>query len=313
MSLNASRLLMVNYHYIRDPAAYAYPGIHPIDPAEFQKGVEMMAGRFHMASPDEAEAFVHGAGELPRDSVLLTFDDGLSDHQVAVDEVLDPMGIKAAFFIASQPMAERRGLMVHKAHYLRATTPPLEFRDAFIAALPEHWRGALEDESVIQGGEIYVYDEAPIAQLKYLMNFHLPHDVVDEVTTAMLLDRGESDETFCQHTYMTTAQIAKLHRSGHGIAAHGHTHTPFSALTPGDLEDEISRNIECLIDITGARPKWLSYPTGRESAMPADSAALCDRFGFRIGVTLRVGWVSAHDPADRLRRININELPEMLA
>ena len=43
MSLNASRLLMVNYHYIRDPAAYAYPGIHPIDPAEFQKGVEMMA------------------------------------------------------------------------------------------------------------------------------------------------------------------------------------------------------------------------------------------------------------------------------
>jgi peptidoglycan/xylan/chitin deacetylase (PgdA/CDA1 family) len=303
---------LVNYHYIRDPGAYAYPGIHPIDPAAFRKGVEMMAGRFHMATPDEAEAFVHGEAELPRDSVLLTFDDGLADHQIAVDEVLDPMGIKSAFFIASQPFTEGRGLMVHKAHYLRATTPPMEFRDAFIAALPEQWQGTLDDEVVVKGGAIYVYDETPIAQLKYLMNFHLPHDVVDEVTTAMLRDRGESDERFCKHTYMTSAQIANLYKSGHGIAAHGHTHTPFSALTPDDLNDEIARNIDCLVEITGARPKWLSYPTGRESAMPADSADLCKRFGFRIGVTLKVGWISAHDPAHHLCRININELPEMV-
>jgi peptidoglycan/xylan/chitin deacetylase (PgdA/CDA1 family) len=307
-----SRLLLVNYHYIRDPSVYAYPGIHALDPQAFRNGVDRMRARFHMASPEEAEAFVYGEGELPRDSVLLTFDDGLADHRAAVDEVLDPLGIRAVFFIASQPLSESRALMVQKVHYLRATIPPDEFHVAFIAALPENRRKALDDIEVARANAMYVYDEPPIARLKYLINFHLPQNVVDQVATKMMADHGENEANFCARTYMAPVDIKKLHDTGHLIAAHGHSHTPFSVMTPADLDEEITRNLHCLGDVIGVRPRWLSYPNGRESAIPDDCENLCERFGFRIGVTLNVGWISQNDAAHRLKRININELADLV-
>src|SRR5262245_51975026 len=122
-----SRLLFVNYHYIRDPAAYRYPGIHPIGIAEFRAQVEQLRDRVRFALPAEVEAFILDGRALPGPSVVPTFDDGLMDHWQAACEVLDPLGIRGAFFVCSRPAIAKRALMVHKIQWLRAHTRPSEF------------------------------------------------------------------------------------------------------------------------------------------------------------------------------------------
>jgi peptidoglycan/xylan/chitin deacetylase (PgdA/CDA1 family) len=308
----SGRLLLVNYHYIR-PADYPYPGIHPIEPDAFAAEAEMLAARFHMATPAEAEAFLLGRNDLPGDSILLTFDDGMVDHGRAAREVLDPLGIKGAFFVPSQPNLEGRGIMVHKMHWLRATTDPDDFRDAFLDALDEDARVLETDPEVAAKAEqIYVYDTPAVGRVKYLINFALPYGAVDAVADAMLAARGVGAADFCRDLYMMPEDIRALAAHGHLIGAHGSSHMPVTRL--GDnLDTDIAGNIADLAHITGARPMWLSYPYGRGDAIPQDTAAFCHQFNFAIGLTLDNGWNDGAGDPSRVKRINTNEVARFVA
>ena len=106
----SKQLLLVNYHYVRKPDAHPYPGIHPISPEAFAQQVERLARHLHIATPQEVEAFVLEGRSLPRDSVLITFDDGLVDHAETARDILDPLGLKAVFFVCSRPLTEERAV-----------------------------------------------------------------------------------------------------------------------------------------------------------------------------------------------------------
>ncbi len=304
------RLLFINYHYIRDPAQYAHPGIHPLAMSDFAAQVDWLAERYHMATPDEAEAFVGGEAGLPGPSVVLTFDDGMLDHQQAAREVLAPRRIRSVFFVSSKPLVERRAVMVHKIHWLRASSQPAAFRRAFMALLPKQWHPGEDPEIAAAAARIYVYDSPDDGRLKYLINFVLPYALMDEISSKLLAERGISEAEFCDDLYMTTEAMEALHRAGHCIGAHGHSHAPFTRLGDG-LAADIESNIDCLSAIGGERPRWVSYPYGRDWAIPDDAAGFCHRFGFHVGLTLAVGWNQDRLEPYALKRINTNEVAEV--
>lgn len=305
-------LLLVNYHYVRDPALYCYPGIHPLSPAGLGRQVERLASLLHVATPDEAEAFLLDGKALPGPSVLLTFDDGLVDHAWTARNILDPMGLKAFFFVCSRPLTEGRALAVHKVHYLRATTEPNQFRAELLAVLPDTWRSrrltGMESEAAAR---TYIYDSREHAEIKYLLNFLLPDDVVDEATSAMLAARGINERTFCRETYMDEAALRALELDGHRIGAHTHDHRPVTRL--GEAEERLMElNVSTIAAATGRSPAWISYPYGRDWALPADCADFCRRHGFSIGVTLMGEWVRPEHVPFALDRINTNEVDCLL-
>ncbi len=209
------QLLLVNYHYVRLAAAHPYPGIHPISPDAFAQQLERLAAQLHIATPEEVEAFVLQGRALPRDSVLITFDDGLIDHAETARAILDPMGVKAVFFVCSRPLTEQRAVAVHKIHWLRATTEPSPLslgtpRRACRAEWRERAMSATEQEAA--AARTYIYDTPQDGEIKYLLNFLLPGDVVDQVTSAMLARAGVSEAEFCRRTYMDAAALRSSSR-----------------------------------------------------------------------------------------------------
>ena len=312
--LTRGKLLFINFHYVRDPDQYDHPGIHPIAPEEFRWQVEMLAARFHMATPQEAEAFVYGQAELPGPSVLLTFDDGLTDHAEAARDVLDPLGIKSICFVLSRPLMERRAVAIHKVHWLRATAEPIAFREAFLSHLPDPSK-RLFDEGVepSEAQAAYPYDSLADAKLKCLLNFHIALEVVDDICSRMLAERGIDEATFCGSIYMSDDNLRELHANGHMIAAHGHTHTAFARLDYQNMIEEITQSMDCIEAITASRPTWLSYPNGRASMIPHDATNACQELGIRLALTLKVGWNSGDESPFRLNRVNTNELNKVLA
>jgi peptidoglycan/xylan/chitin deacetylase (PgdA/CDA1 family) len=314
-----SRLLFVNFHYIRDPGQFTvaaadeaqFSGIHPLTTKAFAAQIAWLGDHFHMATPEEAEAHVLGKSRLPKPSVVVTFDDGLVDHKPAA-QVLENAGIRGVFFVTSRPLTERLPLVVHKVHWLRATTRPDKFRNEFNGLVPEEWSDSGRGEADAEAAaKIYVYDSAADATLKYRINFQLPLTVVDAVTTTMLHARGITAGDFCQATYLDRAGIRALHDAGHTVAAHGHSHTPFSRLESGDLAADIGANVQCLVDVLDARPGWVSYPYGRDWAVPDDTGGFCRQFGFSVGLTLKAGWNDHGADPTRLNRINTNEVEKI--
>lgn len=321
MSARPGRLLLVNYHYIRgpgefsvrDPGEVRFAGIHPMLPAEFAAQVRMLADQFHMASPAEARAFVEGdADALPGPSVALTFDDGLAEHARVAADVLEPAGIRGWFFVPSKPAVERRALAVHKVHWLRATLGP-KFPAAFDALLPAIWRRGGDAKGEAAARRIYPYDSGADAVLKYRINFTLPQGVVDRVASELLAAGGIDEAQFCARTYLDSAALRRLNKAGHVVGAHGHSHTAFSRLSGEDLDRDVNANRAFLRDLTGADPYWVSYPYGRDWAVPEDAEGFCRRFGFGAGITLATGWNRPGQSRFRLLRINTNEVNEIAA
>jgi peptidoglycan/xylan/chitin deacetylase (PgdA/CDA1 family) len=308
-----SRLLFVNYHYIRDPAVYRYPGIHPISMTEFRAQIDQLKDRALFASPVEVEAFALDGRSLPGPSVVPTFDDGLTDHWQAACEVLDPLGIKGAFFVCSRPAIVKRAPMVHKIQWLRAHTNPSEFATEFFSLIPPELRPSGHETWVTQAEQTYKYDTPMVARLKFALNFALPSELVDEVTSQMFVNRGIDEAGFCARTYMTDVQLRSLADRGHVVGVHGHTHNPFSRLGNALFED-VGANVTYLTKATGRAPSWVAYPYGRDDAIPDDAVltSLFRRFDFKIGLTLMGTWnVGGESPA-RLNRINTNELDAVI-
>ncbi|HEV7276278.1 MAG TPA: polysaccharide deacetylase family protein [Devosiaceae bacterium] len=307
------RLLLVNYHYVRDPKVYAYPGIHPLSPEQLRRQVGKLGSTLELLTPGEAEAYLLGRRPLDRPSALLTFDDGLVDHAWAAREILDPLHIKAVFFVCTRPLVEERALVVHKVHYLRATTEPEQFRREFLELLPGEWQGSeLSSEQREAARRTYIYDRPEHGDLKYLINFVLPEHVVDAVTTGMFEGHEIDEAEFCRRTYMDANALRALEASGHRVEAHTHDHRPVTTLGP-DESELMTRNVDVLTQVLGRRPTWISFPYGRDWALQPDPAAFCRRYGFQIGITLTGDWVRPEHRPYAVDRINTNEVDMVLA
>jgi len=306
---NNNTLLIVTYHYIRSENPYPFPGIHPLKLEDFIEQVQWLKDRFHFATPQEVVTFAHGNGDLPAPSVFLTFDDGLSDHVKVTGEVLEPLHIKAEFSLSSRPFKENRALMVHKIHWLRATTDPEEFRKEFFHLLPEtEVEMARGKETIHEATKHNPYDTPEHAIIKYLITFQLPHKLVDDMATEMFRSRGFSEASFCEEFYMNEQQIRYLTETGHIIGNHGHTHIPFSRLEEKQLQEEIRGSKSYFEKLTGVPQSWVSYPHGRQWAIPSHTDAFCKHFGFTIGLGVNAGWNREEQSPYHLNRVNPNEV-----
>lgn len=306
-------LLVVNYHYVRRRDRYPYPGIYPVDPKDFHEQVKWLADRFYTPTPEQVEAFALGRESLPGPGVFLTFDDGLADHGRVAREFLGPMGVKAAFAVSSRPIEEGKSLLVHKVHWLRATTEPGRFRAEFMGLVPGKWLESAWNEAAEKGAmETYVYDNPEDARLKYLINFLIPNEIADDVAGEMLRSRGVEEEEFCSRSYLGEKDIRELADAGHVVGNHGHSHIPFSRLSENGLDDEIRKSKGALERIMGVEQRWVSYPNGRTWALPKDPEGFCRRYGFTIGLGLDGGWNRMGEAPYKLMRLNENDVKKVL-
>ncbi|MBO6783597.1 MAG: polysaccharide deacetylase family protein [Alphaproteobacteria bacterium] len=313
MHKTSPALLVVTYHYIRDPESVRYPGIHPVSMDRLRDDLERMGKAATFATPSEAELFLRGLAEFDGPRVLVTFDDGLIDHWHAARDVLEPRGIKAAFFVSSRPMADRRALLVNKLQYVRSITPPEIFRRHFYDHVPPE-AGLLARQPAFRkkACDVYIHDHEEDACVKYLANFSLGFDDTEHLVDELLAHRSIDEGELCEALYMRPDHLRRLHADGHLIACHGHTHRPLGAMRDAEMDADVSACQEALHWILGERPGWISFPYGRGDAIPRDPGRLCDMFGFRVALTLSPDWnLPGQDPL-RVRRVTENQYTALL-
>ncbi|MEO0585233.1 MAG: hypothetical protein AAF135_23670, partial [Bacteroidota bacterium] len=195
-----NRLLILGYHYIRDPKSVKYSGIHPLAPEDFLEHLARLKKVAPPLTPQEAEVYLDGTVELEKPASFLTFDDGLyKDHGEITVPLLEANGLRGAFFICSQPYIEKKALTVHKIHWLRAHMPPSEFADTLLDLLPavyKQWPHHLELDLQQKIQNTYQFDTYEIAVLKFLINFVVPRGELDQATGIMLNAFGLDEKTF---------------------------------------------------------------------------------------------------------------------
>lgn len=92
---------------------------------------------------------------------------------------------------------------------------------------------------------------------------------------------------------LSATDVARLHRLGHVLGVHGHTHARWDRLSGNALALELNTSREILTDLCGAVPMHCAAPGG---FVTKETASVVKQLGFKSLRTMRWGFNEKRDP-----------------
>jgi peptidoglycan/xylan/chitin deacetylase (PgdA/CDA1 family) len=302
------------YHYVRDLKRSRFPGIKGLSLERFHRQLDYIQTHYTpITAEDLFEALSTPKRDLPPNPILLTFDDGYSDHFSNVFPLLDARGIGGCFFPPAQAILEHRVLDVNKIQFVLATIPDagalLEQVFSSLAEFrSEHALKSREEYLLTVSGE-HRYDTREVTVLKRLLQRELPEPVRAEIVRRLFAEHVTADEeAFACELYMSVDQIACLRRHGMHIGSHGYAHAWLNHISPQAQVIEIDRSLTFLGEFGIGKDEWtMCYPYGgfNDSLLRVLRDRQC-----RLGFTVEARTADL-DVDDRLTlpRLDTNDLP----
>lgn len=292
---------IVSYHHVADPEpAYPYdPDVADATSAQFRRQMETLSSFGTTITTDDlVRAF---AGEpLPRNPVMVTFDDGYrSCHDTAMP-ILRSLGMRATFFVATAFTSQRR----------------LYWWEKVALALSQ----ARRSQGTISYPEVTTVKARDPATRVWANNTIKNHPLLDvdrfvdglfaalDVPWSPAIEREHAERLI-----MTWDHVRALAAAGMDIESHTRTHRVLRTLASDQLHAELAgsrADIEEQID----KPIYgVAYPVGRSIANHPQLIEAVKTAGYKIGFTNtnRPNWVWPHALAGLLpmKMYDVGRLP----
>jgi peptidoglycan/xylan/chitin deacetylase (PgdA/CDA1 family) len=285
-------LLLLNYHRIGNPAACSFDRAVFSTTAEmFERQLDWLKGRFHLADATEVEAIANGRARVRTPTVHLTFDDGYLDNYRSAFPPLRARGIQGTFFLVTSFVGTTEPAWWDKlAYWLRKTTAP-EIRLTY----PHEYT---IDTALV----------APEARTKLVLDLLKSNDAVDteavlrDVERACGVDLPEGDAA---RIFMSWDEAREMVRGGMNIGSHTRSHKILSklshAMQRAELDDS-RRELEA--ELQQPIP-WLAYPVGRRNSFDSTTMALAEQSGYRLAFSYYGGVNRSRIAAYDVRRTTV--------
>lgn len=305
----SSSLIVVNYHHVRPELDREFPHLHGLTLQQFRHQLDVLERECELITPDDLEDAILARRSLPRRACLLTFDDGLRDHFETVLPELRRRGLKAAFFVCTQPITERILLSVHRAHllsgkfgYLALWAEILQIAGSLGIAGPGE---TIRHRAPLQ----YRYDDPETAGVKYYLNFVLNPEQRCAVLRKLFQSRLGEEASFVHRHYASVAQLEELRDAGMTIGLHSHRHLALAAVPVSVMQADLSENASRLKELLGMTPRWISYPYGGPDAWSVPVMQTAQEMGLVGGFTMtrRINQIPLTSMA--IGRLDTNDAP----
>ncbi len=191
---------------------------------EFVKDLDFFQKRYEFIDIHQLIAFQKQGKELPKDALLLTFDDGMREMYETVAPILTRKGIPAVFFLTTEFLNNKELFFRNKISllidYYKKNTH--NFSENKINQIFEKYRISFSNS--IEN----------LKQIKFQEN-----DLIQEIADFFKLDF----KAYLEHNkpYLTDKQVFELKKQGFAIGAHSLNHARFSELSP---EEQIAQTLE---------------------------------------------------------------------
>jgi peptidoglycan/xylan/chitin deacetylase (PgdA/CDA1 family) len=305
-------LTIVMYHYVRNLPRTRFPRIKGLLTENFEAQLEYIARHYAVCGLDQVIAAAQGNGDLPRNTCVLTFDDGLADHYETVLPRLLDRGYIGAFFPSACPVEENSVLDVHKLQFILAAVTDFEALGKELLRKLREYRLRFEipsDSDLLTRLAVALrYDPPEVAFVKKMLQWALPKQVRSGLTAFLFSKYVTKDETsFAQELYMNLDQLQEMVTQGMTIGGHGYNHIWLGKASRDDQFFEIRKTVSFLTSVLGRPPKkWtMCYPFGSYNA---ETIGLASEMDCVIGLTTKVGLSVISQPLE-LQRLDTNDLP----
>ncbi len=305
---------VVMYHYVRDLKYSRYPEIKGLDVDLFKGQLEFLAKHYNFITMEQMVDAIEKQITLPKNAVLLTFDDAYIDHFNAVFPILYNKGIQGSFFTPVRAVTEHVMLDVNKIHFILASQNDKSKIITRIYQLLDQYR----KEYTLESNRYYYdklatstrFDTEEVVFIKRLLQVELQEDIRNLICSELFKYFVQFDETvFSRELYLNIDQIKCMCKNGMHIGAHGFDHYWLGSLSRDKQEIEIDKSLNFIKSIGGdIKYASICYPYGNYNQ---DTLELLEKYNFKIGFTTKVevADLSKHRPLE-IPRLDTNDLPK---
>lgn len=281
---------ILRYHSVSRGADYCSPSI-AVDPLLFEEQMAYLSRSYHvMALEEVCERLL--VGQLPRDAVAVTFDDGYRDNVTQALPVLARHKVPATFFVTSEPVLGSQAFWVGWLHRAVATAPARERNAAAVFAGIDRFAtcdqvfAALARRVDTAGGETRAQTLSEIEGLfRHMPPLSVPSD--------FMMDLGD---------------LERLRDAGMTIGAHTMTHRVLGGASRAEALAELTGSRRALGEALGETVDHLAYPNGHvDWNVDVQAMELARLAGFRSAGTSRRGVARPGADLHDLPRQGVND------
>jgi peptidoglycan/xylan/chitin deacetylase (PgdA/CDA1 family) len=247
MSITKRDVLGLYYHVVSDENLphiqhlYSYKS-----PRMFENDLLYLAKNFNLITYEQLAAHCSGGKRLKPKSVILTFDDGLSECYSHARPLLLKHGIPCVFFIPTDFIGNHRLCFDHEASLCIDRVVSLKTN-----ALSE----VMKSINVAFGKDFYNEIEL-IHWIKSITSHE--QSTIHHLCKLLEIDVQWYLDTI--HPYMTSAEIKRLIDDGFIIGAHSVNHQEFNSLSDLEIEAEITVSCKAIMALTGKDQSPFAFP-----------------------------------------------------
>lgn len=310
---SAQHVQIIMYHYVRNLTQSRYPEIKGLDLKLFRTQIKFLQKNFSIISADDLILALNGGTKLPKNSVLLTFDDGYIDHYTNVLPILTEESIPAFFSMPAKIIAEQKVLDVNKIHFILAQQSIEKLIPKVYRQLQKYrtegWQIPPDKELYKKLAEANRYDSADIVFVKRLLQVELDEKLRNMIVDNLFKEITPIDESaFAQELYMSYDQVKFMSKQdGITFGFHGYDHYWMNRLTPEELRNDITKALDVFDGIID-RKNWICcYPYGSYS----DEVISCAKsYGAAAGLGTDVNIACINEESRYiLPRLDTNDFP----
>ena len=205
---------------------------------------------------------------LPRNSILFTFDDGLSQCYDVARPILKNLGVDAVFFVTTDYLDDREAFFESTQSLCAAAIATIDVSGAraILSSLQTDATTAAMDRAnlVLATGRLAstrlpVADDPAIRDL-YLLAFGITEGDTRLTHLCDLLKVDVASYATRTPIFMSREQVASLAADGFTVGAHGRKHRSLEHVSVEELENEIVSSCDAVRSITGQTRVPFAFP-----------------------------------------------------
>lgn len=265
--MSSTDLFVVNYHSIANADADPYINRNTYRTvAQFEEDIVFYKRRFQILGALEVREILEEGKDFPKDSLLLTFDDGLRinyDHQLPI---LRKHGVTATFFLCSAFIDNRDLHYGRKSNLLRQAVAERKDLNQLV------WE-YLGDQGLL----LDTVDRS-VAAIGYRNRMHL-----DQLATIAGVDFNAFLEK--NKPYLSSEQIQEMISAGFTIGSHSIDHPRYLELTADEQFEQTVSSLQFIVEKFGLNYRLFAFPHNDESL----TASFFERIAPYVDLTFGMG------------------------
>ena len=273
----ASKITILMYHDVRNLDQTKFPKRYSLKSflreQQFRNQIKYIKKYYNVVSAKQILDSIENKNSLPKNPILLTFDDGLADHYNVVCPILVEEKIVGCFFVPVDACKNKKPFLAHKVQYILAgaETEQILVKEIFDLLPAFRQKGyPIEEDNKLwstYSQSLWVnnwWSQEMVFVTRLLREDVLPNLVRDELVDLLFKKFAYSDEKeLADDLYMNVQQIKSL-KASMEIGGHGFASVNLATLNPSQQRKDIEDTCNFLrTEILNNDDDFIfSYPNG---------------------------------------------------